>query len=246
MELSKEDLKAITEKLDIILDKLKPGNDEPYQSITTENLNSAVANATLDFPKILINRQNPYLASGYADLHEIMIKIRPILGKNGLHLAQIKKLKDGATYLSTRLWHSSGEWIESRVLLNPSKNSIESYGSHLNSMKRFEAMDILNITVPEDPFDDDGEADMKDDNEIMEGGSKLKALYDKKKESFSVINAAQYRELMKELDDDQLLAENILDKLHLRSLRDLPESRFQPTIDRIRRIKKIRLSGKDA
>ena len=244
------ELKALEEKIDLILSKintsasLKTGpSEEAYESAKTEELNTAVASASLEFPNITINRQNPYLASGYSDLHEIMTKVRPILGKHGLHLTQRIKLKDGVTILATRLWQSSGQWMESRVLVSPSKNTIEAYGSNLNSMKRFELMDILSITVSEDPFDDDGEADMGEANELAEGGAKLKALYDKKEESYAVINNIEYGELMKELDEEESLTQDILDKLHIRSLRELPRTRFLPTINRIRKIKKLRYSN---
>lgn len=241
-----------TNPLDIILEEFKKlketiksltNNHDQYQSRDTAQLNKAVANASLEFPKININRQNPYLASGFSDLDEIMTKIRPILGKHGLHITQRIKLEDGVTILGTRLWHLSGQWIESRVIVSPSKNTIESYGSNLSSMKRFEVMDILSITVSNDPFDDDGEADMELATELAEGGAKLKALYNKKEESYALINNSQYLELMKELDNDEALARDILDKLHLRTLRELPDSRFAPTINRIRKIKDLRRKG---
>jgi len=232
---------SIEEKLDLILERLdNQEKEDPYESQETSELNKAFALASLDFPAISVNRQNPYLASGYADLHEIIRRIRPILGKNGLHISQRIKLKDSVTVLCSRLWHSSGQWIESRVLITPSKNTIEAYGSNLNSMKRFEVMNMLGITVSGDPFDDDGEDDMQIANELSEGGSQLKALYNKKEESFAVINNNEYAELMKELDDQEELTEDILDKLHIRSLRELPSTRFAPTINRIRAIKKKR------
>jgi len=231
---------AIEEKLDLILNKLDEEIEESYESKETAKLNEAIALASLEFPIIKVNRQNPYLASGYSDLHEIMVRIRPILGKNGLHVSQRIKLKDSVTILCSRIWHSSGQWIESRVLITPSKNTIESYGSNLNSMKRFEIMDMLGLTVSGDPFDDDGEDDMQIANELAEGGSQLKALYNKKEESFAVINNNEYAELMKELDDQEDLAEDILDKLHIRSLRELPATRYAPTMNRIRAIKKKR------
>ena len=238
-------MKTIEDKLDLILKEFESlksnGLNQAYESEKTEELNTALANACLEFPPININRQNPYLASGYSDMHEIMTKIRPVLGKHGLSVTQRIKLEDALTVLATRIWHSSGQWIESRVLISPSKNTIEAYGSNLNSMKRFEIMNTLGLTVSSDPFDDDGESDMQEANELAEGGAKLKALYNRKEESFSVINNSQYMELMKELDRDEYLAEEMLDKLHIRSLRELPESRFAPTINRIREIKKIRM-----
>ncbi len=83
------DLTTIENKLEIILKEVEAlksninGNsvtykEQPYESKETNELNEAIAKASLEFPKIKVNRQNPYLASGYSDLHEIMNKIRPI------------------------------------------------------------------------------------------------------------------------------------------------------------------------
>ena len=236
MELNelKEMLIEITEKLDNITEI-----PNQYESQKTDELNAAMALASLEFPPIKVNRQNPYLASGYSDLHEIMTKVRPVLGKHGLHLTQRIKLSDSITILCTRLWHSSGQWIESSVIISPSKNTVEAYGSILNSMKRFEVMDMLGVTVSNDPFDDDGEAEMDKAGEL-ESGKNLKGLYDKKEDSYAVVNNAQYGELMKELDSEEDLTAEILENLHLRSLRELPASRFLPTVNRIRKIKKTR------
>ena len=217
--------------------------NDPYQSAKTNEINSSIAAASLEFPKIVINRQNPYLSSGYSDLHEILNKIRPVLGKNNLHLTQIKKQIDGRTLLVTRIWHSSGQWIESRVFITPSKNTIEAYGSNLNSMKRFEVMDMLGLTVSGDPYDDDGEADMETERDVVEVGSKLKTLYNVKKESYETITADQYEELMLELDDHQDLVSEMLDQLNVKTLREIPKSRFKPTIDRVRRIVRRRFTG---
>ena len=228
----------ILDKLDEIVEFIR--NPNLYQSDETDELNTALSKASTEFPKIVVNRQNPYIASGYSDLDQIMNKIRPILGKNGLHITQQKRLHNGTTILITRVWHSSGQWIESRILLNPNKNTIEAYGSHLNCMKRFEVMDMLGITVSEDPFDDDGEADMEDAKKEMEIGSKLKTLYKKTSESYDVVTSDQYNEIMLELDNEEDLVVEILNDLHIRSFRELPKSRFLPTVKRIRKIKEVR------
>ena len=240
--MNEHTVEDILKKLDQVLSYAKTSIpvDDKYESNKTEEINSAIAEASLEFPPIHINRQNPYLASGYSDLHEILTKIRPILGKYNLHITQIKKQIDGRTILITRIWHSSGQWIESRVFITPSKNTVEAYGSNLNSMKRFEIMDILGLTVSGDPYDDDGEADMAEEKEVIEMGSKLKTLYDKKQESYETITADQYEELLLELDEHEDLVSEMLDSLKVKSLREIPKSRFKPTIDRVRRIVKKR------
>jgi len=170
----------------------------------------------------------------------MMKKIRPILSKNGISISQRKHPVDGAEMLTTRIWHSSGQWIESRVFLRPTKNTVEAIGSNLNYMKRFEIMGILNVTVSEDPFDDDGEADMEKAHDVAEKGTEFKDLYNKKEESYEALTNDQYRELIIELDNDEDIVEDILEKLHIKSLREIPKSRFAPTIARIRKIQKVK------
>jgi len=238
----------VNEKLDLILKELEEikikakieGSVEPYQSKETKELNAAIAKASIEFPKINVNRENPYLVAGYADLNQMLPKIRPILGRNDLHLSHQKKLVDGASVLITRLWHSSGQWIESRILLKPNKNTLEAYGSHLNCMKRFEVMDMLGLTINDDPFDDDGEADMEEEHKDIDMGAKLKTKFDRKKQSFEVITKEQYEEIMKELDDEEDLTKTVLERYSLRSFREMPKNMFPLVIREIRRIKEIR------
>ena len=204
-----ENFEKILDKINDKLDKILSNNGNDFTSKSTSEISKAISKAYLEFPSIKINRQNPYLASGYADLHEILTKIRPVLGKNGLHITQIKRNQDGRTLLITRIMHITGEWLESRVFINPSKNTIEAYGSNLNSLKRFEIMDMLGLTVSDDPFDDDGEADMDLEREVVAKGASIKKLYTKKRDSYDFITEEQYKELMFELDDQEDLTEEI-------------------------------------
>ena len=239
-----EDILRLLKSIESKIDSLLSNKRETFTSESTSEISSAISKSYLEFPRIEINRQNPYLASGYSDLHEILSKIRPVLGKNGLHVLFTKQDIDGRTLLVTRIMHTTGEWIESRVFLKPSKNTIEAYGSNLNYMKRFELMDILGLTVSNDPFDDDGEADMDISRDIVEKGSSLKKLYTKKRDSYDTVTEDQYKELMFELDGFEDLAEEVLSSLQIRSFRELPKSRFLPTITRIRKIKDVRISGR--
>jgi len=69
----------VNEKLDLILKELEEikikakieGSVEPYQSKETKELNAAIAKASIEFPKINVNRENPYLVAGYADLNQM-------------------------------------------------------------------------------------------------------------------------------------------------------------------------------
>ena len=235
-------VETVIKKLDEILTLInKPLKNDPYESDITNELNTALAKACGEFKPITSNRENPYFMSGYSDLNNIMLNIRPVLSKNGLSVTQRTKTIEGSTVLLTRLWHASGQWIESRARVIPTKNDIDSYGSALNYMRRFQILSLLGITVSEDPFDDDAELEMAKTRGITEKGTKLSAKYNPKKESSDTITKEQLEELRYELTNEYSdIEEDILDRLHLRDLSELPKSRFIPTINRVRKIKQLR------
>ena len=231
-----EPLNLILEKLDKILNS----NNSNYESSNTQELNEAFAKAQLEFPTIAINRENPYFKSPYADLNAIMKVIRPIIAKNGLSITQRTLLEDGATILQTRLWHSSGQWIESRARIIPSKNDPHTYGSNLTYMKRYQVIALLSITIEDDPDDDDAERDMNEYRNIKSKGTSISNKYNPKEQTTETITKEQLEELEYELSEYTDIGEEILDRLRLTSLADLPKSKYKNTITRVREIKNLR------
>lgn len=211
-----------------------------YESPETKDLNDAFAQAQLEFPTINPNRENPYFKTPYADLDAIMVLFRPILAKNGLTLTQRTILHDGATILQTRLWHSSGQWIESRARFIPSKNDPHTYGSSLSYLKRVQAVALLNVTVKDDPSDDDAELDMVAHRDVKARGTDLSLKYKPGKQSSETITKEQIEEIEYELAKYPDIGEEILERLRLQSIADLPKSKYLPTITRIREIKNLR------
>ena len=230
-------LDSIIERLDLLtVSTVTTDTANEYQSSDTSKLNKALANANSEFPKIVINRQNAYAITGYADLDHIMNKIRPILSKHEIHVSQQKKDVDGKILLVTRVWHSTGQWIESRIYVK-AKENVDHYGSLLNKLKRFEIMDILSLTVSEDPFDDDGEMATGRDKEVAEDGTKVKNLYNRKNISMQTISADEYDYLMDLMNTMPDYVQEIQEELEIRSLREMPKSLFAPTVKRINEVK---------
>jgi hypothetical protein len=210
-----------------------------YESDETKDIASALSKAQGEFMPVGFNRENPYFKSGYADLSNIVKSVRPALTKYALAITQQTIISaEGATILVTRLRHSSGQWIESRCRIIPPKNDPQSYSSTLTYMKRNSLVALLNITVDADYGDDDAEVAMVPARQEVNKGPSLK--YNPKDQPLEPITKEQLEELEYELSEYPDIEEEILDKMKLQSLADLPKNKFQISVQRIREIKQLR------
>lgn len=75
-------------------------------------------------------------------------------------------------------------------------------------------------------------------------GPALTNKYNPKEQSYETVTREQLEELEYELAEYPDLAEEILGKLHLQSLADLPKSKYQVSLNRIREIKNARNNSK--
>jgi len=210
-----------------------------YSSENINELAQALAKAQGEYKSVGFNRENPYFKSGYADLDAIMKAVRPALAKNSLAFIQQTQItKEGATMLHSKLMHSSGQWLEARNRIVPAKNDAQTYGSTMSYHKRYAAMALLGVTVSQDSTDDDAEVAMIPARDIIAKGPSN--AYNPKQESPETVTKEQLEELEYELADAEDLVEEVLDKLQLQSLADLPKSKYMVTIKRIREIKELR------
>jgi len=232
----------LSKKVEDLFKKL-PQPEDPYQSSSLKNFAPAFAKAQAEYKAVEYNRENPYYKSQYADLYTILKAVRPALTKNGISFSQYTKITEtGPTVLHTRLIHSSGEWIETRARILPTKNDAQTYGSTLTYQRRYSAMAILGIAPTDDITDDDAEVAMVESRDIIAKGPSNK--YNPKKQSKETITKEQIEELEYELQQYPDLADEILEKMHLQSLADMPKNKFLIAIKRIREIKQIRNEGK--
>lgn len=96
---------------------------------------------------------NPHFKSSYADLASVWEACRAPLTDNGLSIIQV--VTDDGGRLSTRLCHSSGEWVQGFVPVKPMKQDMQAFGSALTYARRYGLMAMVGI-APDD--DDDGNA----------------------------------------------------------------------------------------
>jgi len=235
-------LQALQDHIDKnVQEKLKSLPQDAYESDKTEKINEALSKAQGEFPPIGLNKTNPYFKNKYADFDSIVRAVRPILSKNGLSITQQTVISDtGTTLLITRLRHNSGQWIDTKARILPTKNDAQSYASALTYMKRYSFMALLNITTSDDISDDDAEAVMYDVRDTKAKGVALNTKYNPKEQTGEVITKEQLEELEYELGDYDDVAEMVLDGLKIQSMADMPKSKFMVSIKRIREIKNAR------
>ena len=163
---------------------------------------------------------------------------RPALTKNGLSVLQMIIDDDDCKWLITKLMHTSGEWVQSKVRIVPPKNDVQSISSTITYMKRMCYTSLVGVVVGEE--DDDGEAAVATSRDTFAKGVALNTKYNPKEEVTEVITADQLDEMNFELAEYPDIAEMILEGLKLQNLADLPKSKYHAAMKRIREIKMLR------
>jgi hypothetical protein len=101
---------------------------------------------------------NPFHKSKYADLASVWEACRKQLSSNGLSIVQLPNgLEDNCLILDTKLLHSSGQWISSRIKMPLSKLDPQGYGSTLTYARRYALAAIVGVYQD----DDDSESGTK-------------------------------------------------------------------------------------
>lgn len=233
-----EVINRLSAKVDkVIASHAASSPEQAYRSPELKDLFGAMAKAQNEMQSANLNKENPYFKSRYADFAEIVRASRPALTKNGLAVFQeIKITEDGQSVLHTLLSHASGQWIESRMRIVPPKNDIQSISSYVTYLKRLCYASLIGVAIGEE--DDDGEVAMANARQIIAKGPSN--AYNPKEQSLDTITKEQLQELEYELADNPDLAEEIMDKLRLQSLADMPKTKYHVSVQRIREIKGVR------
>lgn len=136
-----------------------PYEKHEYKSTQTQDLFAALAKAQGEMDNAIMGSKNPFFKSNYASLADIVNASRPAMAKNGLSIAQPIVIEDGKQILVTVLAHASGQWIESRMLINPPKTDIQSFGSYVSYLRRYCIAALCGIVTENE--DNDGETHMQ-------------------------------------------------------------------------------------
>ena len=103
------------------------------------------------------NAKNPFFKSDYADLKSVMDAIREPFANNGLYFVQAAESNGQMIAITTRIVHTSGEWIESITELPPIKNDVHGWISAFTYGKRLGLQSLAGLPS----IDDDGNLAVK-------------------------------------------------------------------------------------
>ena len=186
----------------------------------------ALAKAQMEMEMAKQEATNPFFKSSYADLAAIVRASRPYLAKNGLCVIQ-KVVPNGmGEYLHTVLGHVSGQFMESKMKINPPKNDIQTVGSYITYLRRYCYAAMVGVVASDE--DDDGEKAMGEERR-------------KKSSTFSHgISKQQLEVLANELEDNEEILDSLLKGFKINKLSDLRANKYSNCIERIREIKRAK------
>jgi len=121
-------------------------------STDTDKIIPAYIKAEHTIGSVKKTASNPHFRSKYANLEAVMEACSDALDRNGLAIWQ--SITEEGDRLITRLYHTSGQWMEGYTPLIIAKNDMQGLGSAYTYARRYGLMAIMGIA----PEDDDGNA----------------------------------------------------------------------------------------
>lgn len=129
---------------------------------TSENINelaAALAHVQGAMEPARMNATNPFLKNKYADLGAVIESVRELLSSNGLSYVQMPGTPPAelgpAIALTTRLMHSSGQWLEDTFIMiipldEKGKSIMQVAGSAISYARRYALSAMLGVVADED------------------------------------------------------------------------------------------------
>lgn len=122
----------------------------------------AIIKAQAEFPVALKDTPNDFTKKKYADFQSVVEAARPTLAKYGLGFMQMPIQSEAGIMLLTRIFHTSGQWIEGAMPIKTMKDDPQSLGAAITYAKRYALQAAFGIIASEE--DSDAEKAMSRDN----------------------------------------------------------------------------------
>lgn len=126
------------------------------KSESIKELAIALSKAQGEMKPAVFDSKNPHFGNEFASLTSVHAASHAILSKNGLSVSHTYDQTESGLFLDTTLFHSSGEWISSRIKLILDKPNMQGVGSSTTYAKRFSLAALL--ALPSESDDDGNQA----------------------------------------------------------------------------------------
>lgn len=114
------------------------------------NIAPALANALTVIHNATKDSKNPHYKSTYASLASVIDATKMTLGQHGLVVVQAPGWSENRVTVTTRIVHSSGEWIEAVAEAPVPKADPQGVGSAITYLRRYSLAAICGITQEDD------------------------------------------------------------------------------------------------
>lgn len=124
---------------------------EEMRSEQINELAQALSKAQGEMKPASKSGKNPHFKSNYSTMQDLINASKSPLSTNGLSVTQITSEVDAGVLLETYLMHTSGQWLQSEMLLKPMKDGPQALGSALTYARRYCYESILGMSgIPDD------------------------------------------------------------------------------------------------
>jgi len=120
------------------------------QSENIHELATALSKAQGEMRSAVKDAKNPFFRSMFASLGSCWDACRQCLTKNGLAVVQQVESSEGQDFLTTKLIHSSGQWMSSKLPLILKDKSMQGLGASISYARRYGLIAMVGIDADED------------------------------------------------------------------------------------------------
>lgn len=158
---------------------------------------------------------NPAFRSKYADLGAVWEAVKAPLQDAGFSIIQSPDFDGSDMWLKTTILHVSGEKVEGRYPIRPSKQDPQGYGSALTYARRYSISAMLGVIADDD---DDGNAA----SGVRQSGAA---------QPTGKINSSQLKVLQDLIDKFSANIEAFCTHFKIEALPDLPAAKYSTAIE---------------
>lgn len=125
-------------------------------SESIKQIAEALVSAQKEIKFAVKDSTNPHYKSKYANINSVIDAVKAPLNNNNIAILQsLSPSDDGKLHLTTRLIHSSGEWIEDTAVCPLQKQDAQGLGSAVSYIRRYSLSAFLSLYSD---TDDDGQS----------------------------------------------------------------------------------------
>lgn len=96
------------------------------------------------------NSSNPFLKNKYADIQEILDKVKSAFHENNYIIVQEGGADESGEFIDTKLIHTSGNLFNCKIYLQYKKGDMQSLGGAITYARRYGLLSVTGIPVDDD------------------------------------------------------------------------------------------------